>query len=127
MSVEQILGESQFSNVRALADELRMFKIRESHGGEHLAYTADVSLTSSRSGHRSSMPSDWEVNNGNCVENSDVFMPSDRVKDFLQKEEQLWADEYGSLPANPNFLTAESAAKKPSELLEFSRYRLAVE
>lgn len=101
MSVEQILGDSQCSNVRALADELRMFKLRESRGGEQLANTADVSCTSSRS-FRSSMskPDDW-VDNPTGVDSSDEFLPSDQVKIFLQNEEFRWAQEYANLPPEP--------------------------
>lgn len=125
MSVEQILGESQCSNVRALADELRMFKFRESRGGEQLACTADVSLSSSKS-FRSSMskPDDWDMNNHNGVD-GDVFMPSDRVKDFLQNEEHLWAQEYATLPPESDVQPMDSSKK--IELSDFSRYRLANE
>lgn len=128
MSVEQILGESQCSNIRALADELRMFKFRESRGGEQLAYTADVSLTSSKS-FRSSMskPDDWDMNNQNGVDMSDVFMPSDCVKDFLQSEEHMWAQEYATLPPESDVQPSDSSKKKPLELSDFSRYRLANE
>lgn len=129
MSVEQILGESQCSDIRALADELKMFKFRESRGGDQLAYTADVSLTSSRS-FRSSMskPDDWDVNNQNGLDMGDMdFMPSDRVKDFLQNEEHIWAQEYATLPPEPDYLTADNMKKKPFELSDFSRYRLANE
>lgn len=128
ISVEQILGESHCSDIRALADELRMFKFRESRGGEQLACTADVSLTSSRS-FRSSMskPDDWDVNNLNDVDDSNFFMPSDRVKDFLQKEEHIWAQEFAALPPESELLTVEGAKKKPLELSDFSRYRLTNE
>lgn len=128
MSVEQILGESQCSNVRALADELRVFKLRESRGGEQLAYTADVSLTSTRS-FRSSMsrPDDWGMNHQDSVDSSQVFVPSDRVEDFLQNDEHLWAQEYATLPPEPHFTSADNSKRKQRELLDFSKYRLANE
>ncbi len=129
MSVEQILGESHCSNVRAMADELRMFKIRESQGGDQLAYTADVSLTSTRS-FRSSMskPDDWGVNNQTDVDGNNIFVPSDRVKDFLQNEEHLWAQEYATLPPETDHQTVGHANQiPPLELSDFSRYRLTVE
>lgn len=129
LSVEQILYESHCSDVRALGDELRMFKIRESHGGgEQLAYTADVSLTSTKS-FRSSMskPDDWGMSNQNGVDSSNVFMPPDRVKDFLKNEEHLWAQEYATLPPEPDYLTVENSKKKTLELSDFSRYRMANE
>lgn len=126
MSVEQILGESQCSNVRAMADELRMFKIRESHGGEHLAYTADVSLTSGSFRSSMSKPDDWNLNKHSSVD-SDVFVPSDRVKDFLQNEEHLWAQEYGTLSSESDFVAEENAKRKSSDLSDFSRCRLGLE
>lgn len=124
MSVEQILGESNISDVRALADELRLFKFRESRGGEQLAYTADVSMTSSKS-FRSSMskPDDWDLNNRNDINGSDVFMPSDRVKDFLKNEEALWAQEYATLPPEPDSQSNGSTMKKGFDMSESLRSR----
>lgn len=128
ISVEQILCESQCSNVRALADELRLFKFRESRGGEQLAYTADVSLTSSKS-FRSSMskPDDWDLHNQNDISGSDAFVPADRVEDFLKSEEGIWAQEYATLPPEPDFQVVRSSKKKPLELSDFSRYRFGNE
>lgn len=126
LSVEQILSESQCSPVRALANELKEFKIRESHGGEQLARTADVSLTSSKS-FRSSMskPDDWAANDQSDINVSEVFMPSDRVKDFLKNEEELWDQEYATLPPNQemNSQPEEHAKQNAFELSDFSRFR----
>lgn len=126
MSVEQILGESNFSDVRALADELRLFKFRESRGGEQLANTADVSLTSSKS-FRSSMskPDDWDLHNLNDSNQSNVFLPSDRVKDFLKYDEGIWAQEYATLPPEPDFQL--NGTKKAFNLSDFSRCRFGNE
>lgn len=127
ISVEQILYESQCSNVRALADELRLFKIRESCGGGQLANTADVSFTSMKS-FRSSMskPDDWE-NNQNDIDIGDVFVPADRVKDFLEKEEEIWAQEYATLPPEPDSQSMGNVNKNPFELSDFSRFRFGNE
>lgn len=129
MSVEQILYESQCSDVRAMAEELRMFKIRESQGGEQLANTADVSLTSSRS-FRSSMskPDDWDLHNQhNSPDGSGIFMPSDRVKAFLEKEEHIWATEFATLPPESDLLSVENTKRKPFEVSDCSKSRLAYE
>ncbi|KAJ6640809.1 hypothetical protein Bhyg_05741 [Pseudolycoriella hygida] len=125
ISVEQILGESQCSNIRALADELRMFKIRESQCGEQFVRTADVSFSSSRS-LRSSQNGNWGLDSQNDFD-SDVFVPPERVKEFLQKEEDIWAQEYATLPPDSNHLTVENSNKKMTGLSDFSRYRLELD
>lgn len=128
MSVEQILYDSQYADVRAMADELRLLKLRDSRGGEQLAYTADVSLASSKS-FRSSMskPDDWDLHNQNGSDScSDVFMPSDRVKAFLESEEHIWAQEYATIPPQSD-VTAAGNSKNPFELADFSRSRLVNE